>query len=197
MIVKYVNTEQEILKEIYTPYVSSLIKKYSILKKWIDIEKNIKPFIVNVLRIQDISTFVEMTDTSLRDLLESHISKLVSKKRWDILIYNNLIDWKKISINDTCEYDSINAYYIDMLLSKIIKYKATMSEANMNYIKADNKYKMKCSKLQSSIDKLEKEISQLGVFSFKKKKNLKQELEMKKFEYYEYANHNKPSLNWI
>lgn len=196
MVVKYVNTEEEILEEIYNPFVSSIIKKYNVLKSWTDTGKNIKPFIVNELRIQDIANFVEMGDASLRDLLESYISNLVSKKRWDILVTNNLIDWKKISLNDTCEYVSMNAYYIDMLLAKIMEYRAIMSETNMNFVKADNEYKTKCSELQSSIEELEKEISQLGVFSFKKKKVLKEELEKQKFNYDEYTKNNKPGLNW-
>lgn len=196
MVVKYVNTEQEILEEIYTPFVSSLIQKYNVLKSWTDRGRSIKPFIVNELKIQDIATFVEIGDASLQDLLESYISKLVSKKRWNILVDNNLIDWKKISLNDTCEYDSMNAYYIDMLLPKILEYRAIMSTANINYIKTDNEYKNKCNELQLSIEELEKEISQLGVFSFKKKKVLREELEKQKLNYYEYTKNNKPVLNW-
>ena len=197
MIIKYVNTEEKILEEIYQPIVSSIIRRYDVVKDLINTEKSIKPFIVNDLKICDIIDFINMDDSSLEVLIESYISKIITQKCWETLIRNNLIEWKKISQNNTYKYNEMNSYYIHNLLSKITEYKKVMSEAYKKYMNSEKEYKEKCNNMQSTIEQLEKDISQLGLFGFKKKKVLREELERQKSMLYDFSSHNKPSLNWI
>lgn len=197
MVINLVNTEEEILREIYKPFVSGIIKKYDSLKDLIDANRSIKPFILDDLDIYDIVDFINMKDSSIKALLESYFSKIVTQKCWENLIENNLIEWEKISLNNTYEYNELNSYYINMLFPKITEYKKIMAEANMKYIEAEKEYTSKCNDMQATIEQLEKNLSQLGIFSFKKKKNLREELDKQKANYYEYYSHKKPRLNWM
>ena len=53
------------------------------------------------------------------------------------------------------------------------------------------------NELEVSINQLENDISQLGIFSFKKKKMMKEELEKKKYGLSVYAKDHRPSLKWV
>lgn len=186
--------ERKMLKEIYD--VSDTIQNYNYIQERVDTTQSIQPFLQNKLAICGIEKFIAMDDSSIRLLLESYIVKIISKNRWNILVENNLIDWRKISRNNTYEYDEMNSYYINALLNKIVEYQNVMIEAYLRYMESLNKYQLTCKDMENLIEQLEKDIAQIGVFGFKKKKLLKEELGRKKAELYEFSTHNKPTLSW-
>jgi hypothetical protein len=149
------------------------------------------------LNIPEVITFVNMDDSAIREKLDTCVSNIVTQKCWNTLVDNNLIEWRKVSLNSTSDYMSMKTYYIDLLLKKIMEYHSVMSDAKEQYMKADKEYTEKCNLLNSGIVKLEGDISQLGVFSFKKKKALTEELEAQKSAYYNFSNRNKPDLHWL
>lgn len=168
------------------------------LRAWINTEENIKSFIIDKLAVSDVNLFVQMEDDKLRNLVEKYVfSKLISKKTWDVLVENDLIDWKEITLNGTCDYMSVNKFYVEKLLFRIAEYQAVMLEIKKNYIEEERKYKEKCNEWQVSINQLGEEISQLGIFSFRKKKLLKEELEKKKYGLSVYTKDHRPSLKWV
>lgn len=186
--------ERKILKEIYD--VSDMIQNYNYIRELVDTTQSIQPFLQNKLTICDIEKFIAMDASSIRLLLESYIVKIISKNRWNILVENNLIDWRKISRNNTHEYDEMNSYYINALLNRIVEYQNVMIEANLRYMESLNKYQLTCKDMENLIEQLEKDIAQIGVLGFTKKKLLKEELGRKKAELYEFSTHNKPTLSW-
>lgn len=187
--------ERKILKEIYD--VEDIIQNYNCIKERVDTTESIQSFLQNELKICDIEKFVTMDDSSIRLLLESYIVNIISKNRWNILVENNLIDWRKISRNNAYEYDEMNSYYIKALLVKIVEYQNIMSEVNLIYVKSLDEYQNKCNDMEILINKIEKDIEQIGIFGFKKKKLLREELSRKKAELYEFSRHGKPTIAWV
>lgn len=192
----YVKTEEELLKEIYHPFVSDVIRKYNMVKEWVD-ASNMRLFINEELEIYDISKFIDMEDVSIQILLKTYFSSIISKKMWNMLIDNNLIEWRKISQNNTYEYEEMNSYYINTLFDKIVEYQNIMSGVNLRYVESLDEYQNKCNDMEILINKIEKDIEQIGIFGFKKKKLLREELSRKKAELYEFSRHSKPTIAWV
>ncbi len=187
--------DAEVLIDVYKEKVQFIQKEYGKIEYILRGQQSPKNWLCNTLNIS-LENFIKMANDEISSVLKKYIYNIVSKELWDFLMYYSFINIEKIALGEFSDYEKLNEIYLREISSHIIDYREIVKEAYNKYEMQMKEYTGIDEKLKEELQTLEKEISELGVFSFKKKKELKQKLEDKQTEYNEFQSNTKmPTLN--
>lgn len=130
------------------------------------------------------SKLINRSKDDIDDILSKKVNSIISERTYNSLVDIGLLLPQSIRIDGSSAIDlaTINKEIIDLLSSSIMNYIAEAKKRKNAYEDAKTQYNQHFKKLDSELMQLEEQKSNLGLFSFSKRKELSTLVNSKKFE---------------
>lgn len=171
------DSEDNILTEVYRPYIQKIQNKLSYLNNVADGNIAIKNYVINDLDIKDIEKFVSMTEEDIKEKVSKSIEDNITRKMWDTVVYNKLLPANDVFKDYMGDYAFLCESYIQRLFEVVDCYWHRIKDTKQKIQKKKMEYSEKVNQLSIEIEKKNLELSSLGIFKFKEKKEIKVQIE--------------------
>lgn len=171
------DSEDNILTEVYRPYIQKIQNKLSYLNNVAEGNIAIKNYVINDLDIKDIEKFVSMTEEDIKEKVSKSIEDNITRKMWDTVVYNKLLPANDLFKDYMGDYAFLCESYIQRLFEVVGCYWHRIKDTKQKIQKKKMEYSEKVNQLSIEIEKKKLELSSLGIFKFKEKKEIKVQIE--------------------
>lgn len=171
------DSEDNILTEVYRPYIQKIQNKLSYLNNVAEGNIAIKNYVINDLDIKDIEKFVSMTEEDIKEKVSKSIEDNITRKMWDTVVYNKLLPTNDLFKDYMGDYAFLCESYIQRLFEVVGCYWHRIKDTKQKIQKKKMEYSEKVNQLSIEIEKKKLELSSLGIFKFKEKKEIKVQIE--------------------
>lgn len=171
------DSEDKILTEVYRPYIQKIQNKLSYLNNVAEGNIAIKNYVINDLDIKDIEKFVSMTEEDIKEKVSKSIEDNITRKMWDTVVYNKLLPANDVFKDYMGDYAFLCESYIQRLFEVVGCYWHRIKDTKQKIQKKKMEYSEKVNQLSIVIEKKNLELSSLGIFKFKEKKEIKVQIE--------------------
>ena len=171
------DSEDKILTEVYRPYIQKIQNKLSYLNNVAEGNIAIKNYVINDLDIKDIEKFVSMTEEDIKEKVSKSIEDNITRKMWDTVVYNKLLPANDVFKDYMGDYAFLCESYIQRLFEVVGCYWHRIKDTKQKIQKKKMEYSEKVNQLSIEIEKKNLELSSLGIFKFKEKKEIKVQIE--------------------
>ncbi len=171
------DSEDNILTEVYRPYIQKIQNKLSYLNNVAEGNIAIKNYVINDLDIKDIEKFVSMTEEDIKEKVSKSIEDNITRKMWDTVVYNKLLPANDVFKDYMGDYAFLCESYRQRLFEVVGCYWHRIKDTKQKIQKKKMEYSEKVNQLSIEIEKKNLELSSLGIFKFKEKKEIKVQIE--------------------
>lgn len=171
------DSEDNILTEVYRPYIQKIQNKLSYLNNVAEGNIAIKNYVINDLDIKDIEKFVSMTEEDIKEKVSKSIEDNITRKMWDTVVYNKLLPANDVFKDYMGDYAFLCESYRQRLFEVVGCYWHSIKDTKQKIQKKKMEYSEKVNQLSIEIEKKNLELSSLGIFKFKEKKEIKVQIE--------------------
>lgn len=167
------DSEVEILSEIYKPYVKKIEGDFLRLNNVILGRISINQYIINDLLIGDVEKFALMTEENIKGEVSKNIDEITTAKIWETILNNRFLSSLDGFNSDIRDYSALCKSYSDSIFKLVYEYWHIINVEMQKIQNEKDNYKKRLEQLMSEMDKMNSELSSLGIFRFKEKKQIK------------------------
>lgn len=176
VLADYQNTdEKSVVKMYFSKYVDTLMLPYTNIKKICDNKRLLDSWIRENIS-KDMDYIIEINDDSISEKVENWFKRQVDEEKIIKLCDAGINPLDRIVLSDfkADSYDDLKRYYIDLLVQNINEYIYEARDRKKIYEQSYEEYKSKVDNQREKIEDLKRQLEKTGVFSFAKKKELKE-----------------------
>lgn len=176
VLADYQNTdEKSVVKMYFSKYVDTLMLPYTNIKKICDNKRLLDSWIRENIS-KDMDHIIEINDDSISEKVENWFKRQVDEEKIIKLCDAGINPLDRIVLSDfkADSYDDLKRYYIDLLVQNINEYIYEARDRKKIYEQSYEEYKSKFDNQREKIEDLKRQLEKTGVFSFAKKKELKE-----------------------
>lgn len=182
--------------EIFSFTIDSTINHYRELANAVRKENSIVLFLKHLPSSTSYMGFINTDDDTLRKEIRKYIDGIINKDLYNLLIQEGLFSNIDLRQDNNDNLSNINDSYYRELVPVALSFHQKMVYEKDKYDKDVAAYNNKCNEYVESLKMMNSALSQVKLFQFKRKAELKQRIIQTEEEFARYKDESKPQSSW-